>query len=81
MDRLYLQLCHTPPTFLEGTEAVDVEPGGQTKLVGCQPTPETGKTVGPGERLSLTLCWQAMAAVNTDHTVLVHLSDSKEQIW
>jgi hypothetical protein len=78
---LRLQLYHTPLTFLEEMQAVDAEFGGQIRLLGYRLAPGADTILHPGETLTLTLYWQAMAKVDNDLTVFAHLSDASDQIW
>ncbi|HAL61351.1 MAG TPA: hypothetical protein DCP08_02980 [Chloroflexi bacterium] len=52
--------------------------GGSALLLGYNLTPPT---LHPGDRLSLTLYWQALGEVEKDYTVFVHLLDGGERIW
>jgi hypothetical protein len=38
-------------------------------------------TVAPGERLHLTLYWEAKRAIDEDYTVFTHLLDESSKIW
>jgi hypothetical protein len=38
-------------------------------------------TVKPGGTLHLTLCWQALAKMETSYTVFVHLLDAQNRTW
>jgi hypothetical protein len=40
-----------------------------------------GDEVKPGDRLHLTLYWQALKEMQTSYTVFTHLLDSEERIW
>jgi len=39
------------------------------------------EAIAPGERLTLTLYWQALGPVETGYTVFTHLIDAQERIW
>jgi hypothetical protein len=81
IDSLRLQLYHTPETFREAMQSVDLELGGQVRLVGYRLAPGADEPVGPAETLALTLYWQALEPVRASYTVFVHLADPGEQIW
>jgi hypothetical protein len=52
--------------------------GGLISLVGYSlPT----KRVSPGEKIRLTLLWQAVGRIETDFTVFTHLIDERGTIW
>jgi uncharacterized membrane protein len=51
--------------------------GGQMVLLGCDLAPTPAR---PGEALVVTLAWQAVAAMNLDYTVFVHLVDAEGRI-
>jgi len=52
--------------------------GRSVLLLGYNLTPST---LRPGDRLSLTLYWEALGEVEKDYTVFVHLLDGGERIW
>lgn len=81
LGSLRLQLYHTPLTFSEEMQAVDVQAGDRIQLLGYRLTPEAGEPLGPGERLVLTLYWQTLEPMDANYTVFVHLSDPTEHIW
>jgi len=45
------------------------------------PSPDQPLTLVPGERLKLTLYWQAAGLTESSYTVFVHLIDGRNQIW
>ncbi len=45
------------------------------------PSPDQPFTLAPGERLKLTLYWQAAGLTESSYTVFVHLIDGRNQIW
>jgi len=56
--------------------------GGQIMLVGFDfDSPERGLSVEPGQAIPLTLYWQALASMDRDYTVFVHLLDEGGWIW
>jgi hypothetical protein len=59
-----------PSTITAGNPAL-------LKLVGFDPA---GSTLAPGSDLKLTLYWQALAPMDVDYTVFVHVLDSGGQV-
>ncbi len=45
------------------------------------PSPDQPLTLVPGERLKLTLYWQAAELTESSYTVFVHFIDGRNQIW
>jgi mannosyltransferase len=78
---LRLQLYHTPLTFFEEMQAVDIQAGDRIQLLGYRLTPEAAEPLGPGDRLELSLYWQTLEPMDANYTVFVHLSDPTEHIW
>jgi hypothetical protein len=61
----------------EGTTPLDVEFGGQIRLLGAL---AQESTVQPGDVLALTLYWQAVGPPSHDYTVFVHLLGMHERV-
>ena len=65
-----------PPRLLTPSQAADMVRGASltygrvARLVGAAPDRES---VTPGERLAIRACWQALAPMDEDYTVFVHL--------
>lgn len=51
---------------------------GEVALLGYD---SDANTVAPGQRLHLTLYWQAKRAIDEDYTVFTHLLDESSKIW
>jgi hypothetical protein len=77
---LRLRLYNTPLVFLEGMQPVQAELGDRIMLLGYRLEPGTDKPMGPDQEGTLTLYWQALAPINGNYTVFVHVADSDEQI-
>jgi hypothetical protein len=81
IDALDLQLYHTPSTFLQEMQPVHTTLGDQIELLGYRLSPAVDHLASAGDRLLLTLYWQALQPVEADYKVFVHLSDPGEKIW
>jgi hypothetical protein len=81
IDELNLQLYHTPSTFLREMQPVAIKLEDQVELLGYRLTPGADQQASPGDRLLLTLYWQALRPIEADYKVFVHLSDPREEIW
>jgi len=56
--------------------------GGEIMLVGYDfDGPERRLSVEPGQAIPVTLYWQALASMDRDYTVFVHLLDKEGRIW
>jgi hypothetical protein len=70
------------PATLSVPNAVDYRLGEQTALVGYEvnggPVPAVLKS---GDSLRLVLYWRALAKLDRDYTVFVHLEDQAQRIW
>jgi 4-amino-4-deoxy-L-arabinose transferase-like glycosyltransferase len=70
------------PATLSVPNAVDYRLGEQAALVGYEvnggPVPAVLK---PGDSLRLVLYWRALAKLDRDYTVFVHLEDQAQRIW
>ena len=60
----------TPPT---PQHTLDMRVGSVARLVGYD---LSTTTVSPGEQITVTLYWQALASADTEYTVFVHLLDA-----
>jgi hypothetical protein len=77
---LHLKLYNTPLAFLEEMRPVGVGLGDRITLLGYRLEPGTEEPVGPGQEATLTLYWQALAPIDGNYTVFVHVADPDEQI-
>ncbi len=63
---------------VEGVKRQDFNLDNKVALIGY----EVDKTeLGPGEKVRLTLYWQAEGEMSTDYTVFTHLIDEEGDIW
>jgi len=65
-----------PPT----AQRLETDFGGQVKLLGYRTNPEDGR-ITPREGLRVALYWQALAEMDQDYTVFVHLVDQTGHIY
>jgi len=72
----YIVPAYAPPPLLADlpsqTSPLGADFGGQVQLLGYELSEES---VRPGEVLHLTLYWQAMASLDRDYSVFIHLED------
>ena len=75
--------AYAPPPILAPEEAssiprrLDADFGGEVRLVGYG---LDGETARPGETIHITLYWQALAPMEVDYSVFVHLVGEEEMI-
>jgi hypothetical protein len=60
---------------------VDYRLGEQAALVGYEVDMERASALKPGDSLHLVLYWRALAKMDRDYTVFVHLEDKAQRIW
>ena len=78
----YLRLAYTPPKMLAEQPApqypLNLRFGDEFELVGYG---LDRPAVFPGEDVTITLYWKALAPTNKDYTVFVHLLGSDGTLW
>jgi hypothetical protein len=62
----------TDPQVADLSDPLEIEFGGQLRLLGYHLTPSG---LEPGDQLELTLFWEALAPMERDWSVFVHLND------
>jgi hypothetical protein len=65
------------PETLDIQHEMEADFGGVARLLGYS----MGGNLQPGGELHLTLFWQALAAMDQDYTVFVHLVGEEEHVW
>ncbi len=61
---------------------VEIDFGGQIMLMGYDfGSQERWLSVEPGQAIPLALYWQALASMDRDYTVFIHLLDEEGKIW
>ena len=80
---IYIRPNYVPPRALRPEEIaaiphrLEVTFGGQLRLLGYDVPQDT---VRPGETLPVTLYWQAIAPMDKDYTIFVHVLDEVETV-
>ncbi|MFN8456213.1 MAG: glycosyltransferase family 39 protein [Anaerolineae bacterium] len=70
------QRLDAPPLIVSPAHPLAANLNGQIRLRGYTLTPQPPL---PGQPLRLTLFWQALAAIDTDYTVFLHLRNEADQ--